>query len=175
MYENITTVILQTNSTTFDVSWIALIIAAVSAGAVAGTFILNWGVSKTENNRKYADLINVIHNQLNHFIEQEFQINDIRNLRRVIAQYLNKVEEIAYLTLKGRLPKDVAEYFHWWLKDGYSILIMLNNQLIAGDVFHKETWQYILDWKNENYPAVDNFKPEGELPIFIERLRELQE
>ena len=154
-------------------SWIAILIAGISAAAVTCSFLLNWRISVKENNRKYSELINTLQNQLNQLLDREYAIKTPESFMQLIYQYLNKVEEIAYLTLKDKIPSDISEYFIWWLKDAYSIIVTLDKKEITDDVFHKETWRYLLDWKKKYFPETKEFYPKDESPLFLIRLNYL--
>ena len=102
----------------FDLSWIAILIAGISAAGITGSFLLSWYGTKrladqkiTEMTIKYNQELTDLAGKLGYSkTEDEFDL--------FFNRYINKLDELASLNIRGFISDHVCEFFYLFLKDG---------------------------------------------------------
>jgi len=170
MYENATIIIQNESSGSPDIALLALIIAGLSASGVVGGLILNVWAKNKENNRKYAEFISKTQSDLNNMLDKFHDAQNTRELHFWMYRYFNRVEEIAYLDIKGKIDSDMSWYFKWWLRDAYQGMLWMDNHQNRNGTF-KDIWKYVEDWCRINRITTEGV----ELPDYIYRFQQLEQ
>jgi len=143
----------QSQNVAIDISIIALIIATISAGGVAGTFILNWWVTRASNRTKYAELLRDFEQNLSRVLEKEPSLKTTEECERFAADYLNILDRIAYLNQKGKVPDEIADYFDNYFSYGLTIIDWYD-KIGVTEKTAKKIWHYQIEWaQNHNLKA----------------------
>lgn len=149
--------ILQTD----NLSWIAILIAGISAGGVIGSLLLNWYVATKENDRKYAEFISKYIRELDELqnIRHTFDGKPKKEIMTHITTELNIIEEIVFLNSKGKIPFDMTIYFKQWIEEAFTTLEAIDGQSFEDYVIHKENWHHLLDWCKEHNIEKTEYTP----------------
>jgi hypothetical protein len=146
-----------------DSSWIAVLIAGISAAGVTGSFLLSWWAQKKDNDRKYAEFIIEFSDDLNALEEKKVNLSTKTEIIAWFFTQLNKLEQLAYLRKRGKIPDDAIEFFRVIIEFAYDGLEQLDygkSQLVFGE--HKRRirkiyWPNLVEWcRDNNIPKPKN-------------------
>jgi hypothetical protein len=93
-----------------DTSWIAVLIAGISAGGVTGSFLLSWWAQKKDNDRKYAEFIIEFSDDLIYLEEKKANLGTKAEIIAWLFTQLNKLEQLAHLRKRGKIPDDALSF-----------------------------------------------------------------
>jgi hypothetical protein len=139
-----------------DTSWIAVLIAAISAAGVTGSFLLSWWAHKKDNDRKYAEFIIEFSDDFNALEEKKV---NLKTKTEIIAWFFtqsNKLEQLAYLLKQGKISDDAMEFFRVIIEFAYDGLEQLDydkSQLTFGEHkrrIRKTYWPNLVEWCQHN-------------------------
>jgi len=164
---------------------IAIVIAITSSIAITGSFLLNWYQNKKQTDQRYTELLINMQKDLE-VLDSKTQDskNEVDFWDRYV-EYLNKMEQIAHLSLSKRIPNDIAKFFGDDFQDAHYSIVWFNNKKNLDDNVVRGFFGYIQEWyiANENDllrdGALDDvkskFKKNKWLPGAIELYKELLE
>ena len=106
-------IILQTiiENQSFDVSWIALGISAISAIAVCLGFILNWKRLGRENAEKEYTILSEITEKISWLNQEITNFESPLSLSLTLGNYMNVAEQLAFLCNHNKISSDIGNYF----------------------------------------------------------------
>jgi hypothetical protein len=139
-----------------DTSWIAVLIAGISAGGVTGSFLLSWWAQKKDNDRKYAEFIIEFSDDLIYLEEKKVNLGTKAEIIAWLFTQLNKLEQLAHLRKRGKIPDDALEFFRVIIEFAYDGLEELDydkSQLTFGKYerrIRKIYWPNLVEWCEVN-------------------------
>jgi hypothetical protein len=120
---------------------LALLISCITAIIFAITLAITWKATKQNTRATYAQLLRGFHEDLTQRLNKNAVLHTTEDCERYANDYLNTLDEIAFLAINNKIPLDIAEYFHRFFSYGQRIIDWYDNMI--GEDFKKiarENW-----------------------------------
>lgn len=121
MSVNIANLFLQM-STAIDLSIIAIIISSVTATILAFMVVITWKNIHENTNATYSQLLRGFHEDLTSRLNKNSILKTTDDCKRYANDYLNTVDEIAFLDINGKIPRGIAAYLGRFFAYGLNII-----------------------------------------------------
>ena len=145
-------------------SWIAILIAAISSGGIICSFLLNLRVHNKENDRKYAEFLIETSDRLKVLEETKVTLTTKTQLINWFFTHLDILDQLAYLNKKkNKIPLEIVEYYESYMEFSYDALQRLDydttNQSFGehNRKIRLRYWPHLIEWcKTHNISKPDN-------------------
>lgn len=156
-----------------ELSIYPIIISTITATIFTITLILTWKNIKENTRATHAQLLRSFHEDLTNRLDKNSILKTTEDCMRYANDYLNTVDEIAYLDLQGKIPHSVSGYLNRFFAYG-KIIIDWYNQMIGEDFreIAKRNWPNYFSYC-EIYNIVPN--PDDKLPKIMIDYNKLRE
>ena len=137
------------------------------------TLAITLKTTKQNTNSMYAQLLKGFHEDLTSRLDKNAVLKTTEDCERYANDYLNTLDEIAYLALNNKIPSGIAEYFKRFF--GYGITIVeWYNDMIGEDFVEiaKKNWPNHFEFCSK-YKIKKN--PDDKLPKIMLDYNKLKE
>jgi len=156
-----------------DVSVLALIVSSITMTIFAITLLSTWRTTKENTKATYAQLLRSFHEDLTQRLNKNAVLRTTEDCERYANDYLNTIDEIAFLTLNGKIPPEMGTYLHRFF--GYGLMIIDWYDKMIGEDFQKiakENWANNFEFCKK-YGIKKN--PDDKLPKIMQDYNKLKE
>lgn len=172
---NIEAISLQISSSqqAFDVSALAVAISSIVMVIFAITLWITWKSANKNTKATYSQLLRSFHEDLTQRLNKNAVLKTTEDCERYANDYLNTLDEIAFLELNGKIPTDMATYLHRFF--GYGLIIIDWYDKMIGEDFEqiaKDNWPNNFEFCKK-YNIVKN--PDDKLPKIMHDYNNLKE
>ena len=172
MYFNLENIVLQI-SQNIDLSLIAIIVSSATATILASMVIITWKNIHENTKATYSQLLRGFQEDLTTRLNKNSVLKTTEDCERYANDYLNTVDEIAFLDINGKIPQGIAEYLKRFFAYGLNIIDWYDH--LVGEDFLKTAKK---NWPNyflfcEKHKITIN--PEDKLPKIMLDYNKLQE
>ncbi len=101
---------------------LAVMISSVTMTIFAITLWITWKATKENTRATYAQLLRSFHEDLTKRLEKNTILSTTEDCERYANDYLNTLDEIAFLTLKNKIPTEIGTYLRRFF--GYGLIII---------------------------------------------------
>jgi len=126
-----------------DLSVLPVVISSITATIFAITLIITWKSIKANTRATHAQLLRSFHEDLTNRLNKNIVLKTTEDCQRYANDYLNTVDEIAYLELNGKIPSHIATYLKRFFAYGLMIIDWYNE--MVGEDFKETTKK---NWPN---------------------------
>jgi len=126
-----------------DITLLPIIISSFTASIFAITLIITWRNIKENTKATHAQLLRGFHEDLTNRLNKNSVLKTTEDCMRYANDYLNTIDEIAYLDINGKSPHFVADYLRRFFAYGLRIIDWYNE--MVGEDF-RETAKH--NWAN---------------------------
>jgi hypothetical protein len=165
-------IFLQT-SQVIDVSVIAILVSSITATILAAMVLITWKNIRENTKANYSQLLRGFHEDLTTRLNKNSILKTTEDCQRYANDYLNTVDEIAFLDINGKIPQGIANYLGRFFAYGLNIIDWYNG-MVGEDFLQtaKKNWpNYFLYC--EKYQILLN--PEDKLPKILLDYNQLRE
>jgi hypothetical protein len=113
---------LQSISLPIEIPVLAVMISCVTMTIFAITLWITWKTTKENTRATYSQLLRSFHEDLTKRLEKNAILQTTEDCERYANDYLNTLDEIAYLTLNDKIPTEIGTYLRRFF--GYGIIII---------------------------------------------------
>lgn len=152
---------------------LAVMISSVTMTIFAITLWITWKTTKENTRATYAQLLRSFHEDLTKRLEKNTVLQTTEDCERYANDYLNTLDEIAYLTLKGKIPTEIGTYLRRFF--GYGLIIIGWYDKMVSDDFGKiakTNWPNYFEFCKK-YNIQKN--PDDKLPKIMQDYNEIKE
>ena len=172
MYFSLGNTILQV-SQNIDLSFIAIIVSSITATILASMVIITWKNIQENTRATYSQLLRGFQEDLTTRLNKNSVLKTTEDCERYANDYLNTVDEIAFLDLHGKIPQGIAQYLGRFFSYGLNIIEWFD--CLVGEDFLKTAKK---NWPNyflycEKHKITIN--PEDKLPKIMLDYNKLQD
>jgi len=146
----------------FDLSWIAILIAGISAAGITGSFLLSWYESKRLADQKITEMTIKYNQELTDLAGKLGNSKTGEEFDLFFNRYINKLDELASLNIRGFIPDHVCDFFYLFLKDGNDSIEWLEKHATLPPTF-REGSKGLLDW----YKKHKKTSKEERIPVAV--------
>ena len=158
---------------TLDLSVIAIIVSSVTATILAVMVVITWKNIHESTNTTYSQLLRGFHEDLTNRLNKNSVLKTTDDCKRYANDYLNTVDEIAFLADSGKIPKGIATYLERFFAYGLNIVNWYDD--MVGEDF--------LDTAKKNWPNYFRYcekhkiciNPDDKLPKIMLDYNKLQD
>ncbi len=122
MFNILNGVYLQIIQQPLEMPVLAVMISSVTMTIFAITLCITWKTTKENTRATYAQLLRSFHEDLTKRLEKNTILQTTEDCERYANDYLNTLDEIAFLTLKGKIPTEIGTYLRRFF--GYGLIII---------------------------------------------------
>jgi hypothetical protein len=122
MFDIFSNAYLQSISLPIDIPVLAVMISSVTMTIFAITLWITWKTTKENTRATYSQLLRSFHEDLTKRLEKNAILQTTEDCERYANDYLNTLDEIAYLTLNDKIPTEIGTYLRRFF--GYGIIII---------------------------------------------------
>jgi hypothetical protein len=163
---------LQT-SNSVDLSIIAITVSSATAIILASMVGITWKSIRESTKATYSQLLRGFHEDLTTRLNKNSVLKTTEDCQRYANDYLNTVDEIAFLDLNGKIPQGIAKYLGRFFSYGLNIIDWYNG--MVGEDFAETAKK---NWPNyflycEKYKI--RLNPEDKLPKIMLDYNKLQD
>jgi len=115
-----------------DVTLLPIIISSFTASIFAITLIITWRNIHENTKATHAQLLRGFHEDLTNRLNKNSVLRTTEDCMRYANDYLNTIDEIAYLEIQKKIPRFVADYLKRFFAYGI-IIIDWYNEMIGED------------------------------------------
>jgi hypothetical protein len=108
--------------TQLEIPLLALIISSFTATVFAITLTITWKATKLTTKATFAQLLRTFHEDLTQRLNKNTVLKTTEDCERYANDYLNTLDEIAFLEINNKIPSDVAQYFKRFFSYGLRII-----------------------------------------------------
>ena len=158
---------------TVDLSLFPVVISTITATLFAITLIITWKSIKENTRATHSQLLRGFHEDLTNRLNENTILKTTEDCQRYANDYLNTVDEIAYLELNGKIPSHIATYLERFFAYGLVIIDWYNE--MVGEDFRKTTqknWPNFMQYCEKNAIKPD---PDDRLPKVMLDYNKLRE
>lgn len=163
LFQLIDLIFLQTTSKqVIDVPTLALIISFITMTIFAITLGITWRATKANTKATNAQLLRNFHEDLTGRLNKNAVLRTTEDCERYANDFLNTLDEIAYLSLDDKIPTDIAEYLKRFFAYGWRIIDWYNEMI--GEDFReiaKKNWPNYFEFCERNKIKTN---PDDKLP-----------
>ena len=159
-------------SQSIDLPIVALLISSTTAVILAFMVIITWKSIKENTNATYSQLLRGFHEDLTTRLNKNSILKTTDDCKRYANDYLNTVDEIAFLDISGKIPAGIANYFERFFAYGLNIIDWYNG--MVGEDFRQSAEK---NWPNYFLYCTKhkiNLNPEDKLPKIMLDYNQLQ-
>ena len=155
-----------------DITLLPIIISSFTASIFAITLIITWRNIHENTKATHAQLLRGFHEDLTNRLNKNSVLRTTEDCMRYANDYLNTIDEIAYLEIQNKIPPFVAGYLKRFFAYGI-IIIDWYNEMVGEDF--RETARK--NWPNyfsycDKYNIIPN--PDDKLPKIMNDYNELR-
>lgn len=156
-----------------DLSVYPVVISSFTATIFAITLIITWKSIKANTRATHSQLLRSFHEDLTNRLNKNTILKTTEDCQRYANDYLNTVDEIAYLELNGKIPSHIATYLKRFFAYGLTIICWYDE--MVGEDFDeasKKNWPNYIQYCKKNGIVAN---PDDKLPkimLDFNRLRE---
>lgn len=160
-------------SQNIDLSLIAILVSSVTATILASLVIITWKSIHENTRATYSQLLRGFQEDLTTRLNKNSVLKTTEDCERYANDYLNTVDEIAFLDINGKIPQGIAKYLERFFAYGLNIIDWFDH--LVGEDFLKTAKT---NWPNyflycEKYKIAIN--PEDKLPKIMLDYNKLQD
>ena len=115
-----------------DLTIIPIIISTITATIFGITLILTWKSIKENTKATHSQLLRGFHEDLTNRLNKNSVLKTTEDCMRYANDYLNTIDEIAYLEIQKKIPHFVADYLKRFFAYGM-IIIDWYNEMVGED------------------------------------------
>ena len=134
MFLNLANTVLQV-SQGIDLSIIAITVSSVTATILAFMVLITWKNIRESTKATYSQLLRGFHEDLTTRLNKNSVLKTTEDCERYANDYLNTVDEIAFLDMNGKIPQGIAKYLGRFFAYGLNIVDWYNG--MVGEDFLK--------------------------------------
>jgi hypothetical protein len=172
MFLNLASVFLQT-SQSIDLSVVAIMVSSATATILAFMVWITWRNIQESTKATYSQLLRGFHEDLTTRLNKNSVLKTTEDCKRYANDYLNTVDEIAFLDMNEKIPQGIAKYLGRFFAYGLNIINWYND--MTGEDFLKTAKK---NWPNY-FLYCDKYKihlnPEDKLPKIMLDYNQLQD
>ncbi|MFB5647421.1 MAG: hypothetical protein ACE5RO_04700, partial [Candidatus Nitrosomaritimum yanchengensis] len=126
-------------------------ISSITATIFAITLIITWNSIKANTRATHSQLLRGFHEDLTNRLNKNTVLKTTEDCQRYANDYLNTVDEIAYLELNGKIPSHIATYLKRFFAYGLMIVDWYN-EMVGEDfrVTTKKNWPNFIQYCEKN-------------------------
>ena len=139
-----------------DLSVFPIVISSITATIFAITLIITWKSIKENTRATHSQLLRGFHEDLLNRLNKNTILKTTEDCQRYANDYLNTVDEIAYLELNRKIPSYIATYLKRFFAYGITIVDWYNE--MVGEDFRetaKKNWPHYIQYC-EKYKIVSD-------------------
>lgn len=172
MYTSLTNTVLQISSEV-DLSIVAILVSSATAIVLASMVLITWKNIRENTKTTYSQLLRGFHEDLTTRLNKNSVLKTTEDCERYANDYLNTVDEIAFLDLNKKIPRDIAKYLQRFFAYGLNIVNWYND--MVGEDFLKVAKK---NWPNyflycEKYSI--HLDPKNKIPKIMLDYNQLQD
>ena len=156
-----------------DVTLLPIIISSFTASIFAITLIITWRNIHENTKATHAQLLRGFHEDLTNRLNKNSVLRTTEDCMRYANDYLNTIDEIAYLDIQNKIPHFVADYLKRFF--AYGIIIIDWYNAMIGEDFREIARK---NWPNY-FTYCDKYKiapnPDDKLPKIMNDYNLLRE
>ncbi|HJJ23209.1 MAG TPA: hypothetical protein OQH54_05805 [Nitrosopumilus sp.] len=156
-----------------DLSVLPIVISSITATIFAITLIITWKNIKENTRATHSQLLRSFHEDLINRLNKNIVLKTTEDCQRYANDYLNTVDEIAYLELNRKIPSHIATYLKRFFAYGLMIIDWYNE--MVGEDFRettKKNWPNYLQYCKK-YGIISD--PDDKLPKVMLDYNKLRE
>ena len=134
MFLNLADVTLQMPQS-IDLSIIAIMVSSATAIILAFMVLITWKNIRENTNATYSQLLRGFQEDLTTRLNKNSILKTTEDCERYANDYLNTVDEIAFLAINGKIPQGIARYLGRFFAYGLNIIDWYNG--MVGEDFLK--------------------------------------
>jgi hypothetical protein len=156
-----------------DVTLLPIIISSFTASIFAITLIITWRNIHENTQATHAQLLRGFHEDLTNRLNKNSVLKTTEDCMRYANDYLNTIDEIAYLEIQNKIPHFVADYLKRFFAYGI-IIIDWYNEMVGEDFreIARKNWPNYFLYCNR-YNIIPN--PDDKLPKIMNDYNKLRE
>lgn len=112
-----------------DIALIPIIISSFTASIFAITLIITWRNIKENSRATHAQLLRGFHEDLTSRLNKNSVLKTTEDCMRYANDYLNTIDEIAYLDINNKIPHFVSNYLKRFFAYGLRIIDWYNEMI----------------------------------------------
>jgi len=156
-----------------DLTVVPIIISTITATIFGITLILTWKSIKENTKATHSQLLRGFHEDLTNRLNKNSVLKTTEDCMRYANDYLNTIDEIAYLEIQKKIPHFVADYLKRFFAYGM-IIIDWYNEMVGEDFreIARKNWPNYFTYC-ERYNVIPN--PDDKLPKIMNDYNKLRE
>jgi len=156
-----------------DLTIVPIIISTITATIFGITLILTWKSIKENTKATHSQLLRGFHEDLTNRLNKNSVLKTTEDCMRYANDYLNTIDEIAYLEIQKKIPPFVADYLKRFFAYGM-IIIDWYNEMVGEDFreIARKNWPNYFTFC-ERYNILPN--PDDKLPKIMNDYNKLRE
>ena len=156
-----------------DLTIVPIIISTITATIFGITLILTWKSIKENTKATHSQLLRGFHEDLTNRLNKNSVLKTTEDCMRYANDYLNTIDEIAYLEIQKKIPAFVADYLKRFFAYGM-IIIDWYNEMVGEDFreIARKNWPNYFTYC-ERYNILPN--PDDKLPKIMNDYNKLRE
>src|SRR3972149_595888 len=111
MLLNLDTIFLQLTQN-IDIPTLAIIISSITATIFVITLLLTWKNVRENTKATYSQLLREFHEDLTNRLDKNSILKTTEDCQRYANDYLNTVDQIAFLDIHKKIPVGIAKYLN---------------------------------------------------------------
>jgi len=172
MLLNLDSIFLQLTQN-IDIPTLAIIISSITATIFVITLLLTWKNVRENTKATYSQLLREFHEDLTNRLDKNSILKTTEDCQRYANDYLNTVDQIAFLDIHKKIPVGIAKYLNRFF--AYGLIIIDWYDHMVGEDFNqtaKKNWpNYFLYCQKYNITP----NPDDKLPKIMLDYNLLQE
>ena len=163
---------LQITTPPLDLPLLAVMISCVTMTIFAITLWITWKSTKENTRATHAQLLRSFHEDLIKRLEKNIILKTTEDCERYANDYLNTLDEIAFLTLKNKIPLEIGTYLRRFF--GYGLIIIdWYDKMVSDDfgIIAKANWPNYFEFCKK-YSVKKN--PDDKLPKIMQDYNEIK-
>ncbi len=156
-----------------DLAVYPVLISSFTATIFAITLIITWKSIKENTRATHSQLLRSFHEDLTSRLNKNAILKTTEDCQRYANDYLNTVDEIAYLELNGKIPSHIATYLKRFFEYGLTIIYWYDD--MVGEDFNeasKKNWPNYINYCKKNGIVAN---PDDKLPKIMLDFNRLSE
>ena len=118
-----------------DLSLVAILISSTTTIIFGIMVVITWKNIRENTNSTYSQLLRSFHEDLTIRLNKNSILKTTEDCQRYANDYLNTVDEIAFLDMNNRIPQGIAKYLERFFAYGLNIIDWYND--MVGEDFAK--------------------------------------
>ncbi len=128
MFLNFANTVLQVFQS-IDLAFLAILVSSATATILAFMVLITWKNIKENTKATYAQLLRRFHEDLTTRLNKNSVLKTPEDCERYANDYLNTVDEIAFLDINKKIPQDIAKYLSRFFAYGLNIIDWYNGMV----------------------------------------------